>query len=415
MKQVKPSEINGVLSAPSSKSMMIRAAAASLLCEETSQIINPSHCDDCLAALHIIKTLGASAKKRNNQILIKGGMDFKNHHIDCMESGLCMRLFAPIAALSNREIWISGQKSLTKRPMDIVEEPLRTLGASCFTHNGFPPIQVKGPMSGGKVNVDGSLSSQFLSGLLMALPLCKQDSEVKVSNLKSKPYVEMTIALLKQFGIKIHSSQDLSYFFIPGNQKYIKTRYTVEGDWSGAAFLLTAGALKGTITVKNIDQDSYQADKKILEALTSLGAKVSLFPEQIHVQKNRLDPFEFDATECPDLFPPLVALASCCKGCSILTGVHRLRHKESNRAASLSSEFNKIGVSVSIKENRMEIKGSPFKGGTIDSHNDHRIAMAGAVAGLASQQGVKIKNWQVVSKSYPEFFKDLKLIGGKVT
>ncbi len=414
MKQINSSEIKGVLSAPPSKSMMIRAVAASLLNEGISRIINPSECDDSLSAIQIIEALGADINKDNSTIKVTGGLNLKNSILHCNESGLCMRLFTPVAALFTQVVTITGSKSLKSRPMGMMEEPFRKLGTYCLTNNGLAPIQVKGRIKGGKVSLEGSTSSQFLTGLLMTLPLCKEDSELTVIGLKSRPYVEMTLNLLERSGIKISSQKNFSLFSVPGNQSYQSTSYIIEGDWSGAAFFLVAGAVKGRIKIKNLYPDSLQADKNILGVLESAGAEISTSHDTVEVKHKRLDAFNFDATECPDLFPPLTALACCCKGRSVITGVGRLKHKESNRAETLVSEFSKIGADISIDGDRMTINGKKIKGGMIDSHNDHRIAMAGAIAGLFSRQGVKIDNWQVVSKSYPGFYNDLRSIGGKV-
>lgn len=415
MKWVKPSEINGILSAPSSKSMMIRATAAALLCKEGSQIFNPSFCDDAMAGLGIIEALGAQVEKEDQVITIKTGQGSQETVLDCNESGLCMRMFTPIAALGEKKLKVTGTGSLKTRPMGMMETPLEQLGVTCKTDNGFPPIQIRGPIRGGKIKIDGSLSSQFITGLLFALPLCQNDSDLVINNLKSKPYVAMTLDLLEEFGISICSEKDYTRFFINGGQAYKKNSYEVEGDWSGAAFLLTAGAIGGKIEVDKLSHNSLQADKKIIEVLESAGASVSIRKNMVFIESNRLDSFDFDASECPDLFPPLTALACCCSGRSRIAGIERLRHKESDRASVLLSEFRKIGAKIHINGNRMEIEGKRLQGGIIDSHNDHRIAMAGAVAAISSELGVRIRNWQAVSKSYPRFFDDLKSIGGKVS
>jgi 3-phosphoshikimate 1-carboxyvinyltransferase len=325
-----------------------------------------------------------------------------------------MRLFSAIAATYGKKFTLTGTGSLLKRPVTMTTEPLIELGVTCTTHAGFPPIVVKGPVKGGKITIDGSISSQALTGLLMALPLCKEDSRIKVLNLKSKPYITMTLSLLQDFGISIESDKNYTDFFIKGSQRYKSRDYTIEGDWSGAAFLLTAGALSGKITVKNLQRGSVQGDKKIIDVLVSAGARINVKEDLVEVEKGSLGAFEFDATETPDLFPPLAALACYCKGVNRIFGIERLKYKESDRASVLISELTKIGARISVLENCMEIEGSSLRGGSIDSHNDHRIAMAGAVAALCSEEGVRIKNWQVVTKSYPDFFEDLLSIGGNI-
>jgi 3-phosphoshikimate 1-carboxyvinyltransferase len=415
MKWIKPSKISGIFTAPPSKSIMLRAVAAALLSSEKSHIINPSFCDDALAGLRIAEALGAHVEREDNSIKIKGGGQLQKAVLDCSESGLCIRMFAPIAALYKEEITLSGTGSLKTRPMAMMEKPLNNLGAYCKTNNGFSPILVKGPFRGGKVEIDGSISSQFLTGLLMALPLCRGDSELIVNNLKSKLYVAMTLSLLTQFGISIDNEKNLSRFFIKGNQCYKGATCHVEGDWSGASFLLVAGAISGKVSAQNLRICTLQADRSILDVLELINARISIIDDTISVEKNKLKPFEFNATNCPDLFPSLAVLACHCKGRSLIYGVERLKHKESSRAHALLTELVKIGAKITINGNRMEIEGSQLKGGVFDSHNDHRIAMAGAVAGLNSKNGVKINGWECASKSYPGFFEDLKAIGGDVT
>jgi 3-phosphoshikimate 1-carboxyvinyltransferase len=252
-----------------------------------------------------------------------------------------------------------------------------------------------------------------MSGLLMALPLCPQDSVLTVSNLKSKPYLRMTLSLLKEFGIIIHHDEELSRFEIPGKQAYHPRTYRVEGDWSGGAFLLVAGAIAGRVKVRGLNDKSLQADRAILEALERAGAKIHTEKDAVTVERSGLKAFEFDATDCPDLFPPLVALACYCKGKSVIRGTERLRHKESDRALALVSEFRKMGARIRVQGGTMEVTGGRLKGGEVSSRHDHRIAMACAVAGLASEKGVRIRNWSCVGKSYPQFFDDLEALRRK--
>ena len=221
----------------------------------------------------------------------------------------------------------------------------------------------------------------------------------------------MTESILFQFGIKVKANEELGHFFIKGNQQYRPSTYEIEGDWSGAAFMLVAGAIAGEITLKKLS-GGLQPDQKIKNVLIETGAKVMIGDETISVRKpsEALNSFEFDATDCPDLFPPLAVLATQCHGKSIMYGASRLIHKESNRAAVLMSELTKIGADIQIIGDTMEIKGTTLKGGIINSHNDHRIAMAGAITGLVSEKGVCIENEGCVSKSYPAFFKDLESI-----
>jgi len=411
MKWINPSEIEGEIQAPPSKSMMIRAAAASLLKSEKVRIMNPSFCDDALVALRIIQSLGAYVEKQNHDLIVTGGFEvIRESHLDCQESGLCIRMFAPIAALRAERVTLTGSGSLVNRPMGMMEGPLSELGCYCRTNGGRLPIQVKGPIKGGNVRVDGSQSSQFLTGLLMSLPLCESESELSVSNLQSRPYVAMTLQLLSEFGVHIEYENDFKRFFIKGSQEYKKTIYAVEGDWSGASFFLVAGALGGQISVHNLSMQSCQADKKILNVLELVGAKTTIENDTVTVERGDLNAFQFDATQCPDLFPPLIALASFCEGKSEIFGVERLWNKESNRGEALLTEFRRIKARLKLEGNKMVVEGSSPEGGIIRSHGDHRIAMAAAVAGLRARKGVGIDDWLCVSKSYPGFFGELESI-----
>ncbi len=295
----------------------------------------------------------------------------------------------------------------------MIEEALGQLGVRCQSSGGFLPLTIHGPVKGGNLEINGSISSQLLTGLLMALPLAKKDSEIKVINLKSRPYIDMTIQVLKEFGISIEN-ENYKLFHIPGNQRFKALNYRVESDWSGAAFLLVAGAINGNLIIEGLNTESKQSDMAIIEALRKAGAHIEIRNNNVEVSRSELNGFEFDATESPDLFPPLAALASYCKGETIIKGVSRLEHKESNRAATLKGEFARLNVKIEINKDLMIIKGSKVSGGSVSSHDDHRIAMAVSVAALGATGKVSVKDSQCVTKSYPEFYNDLRHIGAIV-
>lgn len=412
-RSVSPSTLKGYIKVPSSKSMTQRAVAAALLSVGQSIIHNPSYCNDSLSALNIAEGLGAIIDRQTDKVIIEGGGKFKKTILDCGESGLAIRMFSPIAALNPVEITMVGIGSLTKRPMNMIEEALIQLGAVCKTNNNLLPIVIHGPLKGGYCEIDGSVSSQLLTGLLMALPLADKDSDIKVSNLKSRPYIDMTIQLMSAFGVMIQN-MDYSRFHIPGNQKYQACTYEVEGDWSNGAFLLVAGAINGNLKVQGLRTDSKQSDIAILSALKRSGALMKIGSSLIDISKSSLKAFEFDATECPDLFPPLVTLASYATGTAVIKGVTRLLFKESNRAIALQEEFRKMNIKVEIKEDLMFVTGGVVKGAYVDSHDDHRIAMAVAIASLGSANKVIIKDSQCVAKSYPDFFDNLKQLGATI-
>ena len=412
-RSVVPSAVSGQIKAPPSKSMTQRAIAAAMLCEGESVIVNPSYCDDSLAAMSIAVGLGARVEPDPGSMRITGCRELKEKKLNCGESGLAIRMFSPIAALYPEEITISGAGSLKKRPMFMIGDALNQLGVKCISTDGFLPLTINGPMKGGRCEIDGTISSQLLTGLLMALPVAEKDSVITVNNLKSKPYIDLTLGILKDFGITI-SNSDYKMFRIGGRQKYIARNYDIESDWSGGAFLLVAGAISGNLKVSGLHNDSMQSDRTILKALESAGADIKITGNLIEISKSPLKAFSFDATEAPDLFPPLVALAAYCDGVSSIKGAERLVYKESDRANALREEFGKMGVNVEIKENTMYITGGGVKGARVSSHDDHRIAMAEAVAALGASDKVYIRDSHCIAKSYPGFFDDLRKIGATV-
>lgn len=404
IKKITPSAVSGRIVANPSKSAMQRAVAASLLAEGKSVIYNPGLSNDCLSALDVAEKLGATVKKQKNKIEIESkGVFPVAGEVNCGESGLGIRMFTPIAALSATPLVIKGEGSLSVRPMDFFESVLPLLGVSCKTNNGKLPLRIKGPLQAKDITVDGSLSSQFLTGLLMAYGAAAEDAVITVENLKSRPYIDLTLQIMQHFGVKA-THQDLRTFAFGKKQRYRPADYTVEGDWSGAAFLLVAAATAGMAEVQHLNTQSAQSDKEILTALEKAGAKVLQGIFTVIVQKERLQAFEMDATDCPDLFPPLVALAANCEGTTKIKGVSRLRHKESDRALTLQQEFGKMGIRIALEGNEMLVEGGRIRAATVDSHNDHRIAMACAVAALSAGGPVIIENAGAVNKSYPEFW-----------
>lgn len=422
---VKPVLLNGNIVAPASKSSMQRACAAALVRKGESLILNPGISNDDKAALDIIQKLGAEVSLTSDGLLIKSnGIKPTTDHINCGESGLSIRMFTPIAALHNSSITINGTGSLLTRPMDFFDDILPQSGIQIQTNQGKLPIQIKGPLQPATITVDGSLSSQFLTGLLMAYAAAKaSDVSIQVTNLKSKPYVDLTLAVMEDFGLKIPTHNNYESFYFNNSTQpdtFNRIIYTVEGDWSGAAFLLVAGAVAGNISVKGLDVFSTQADKAILQALMDCGCNLSVQPQQIDIAlpvtgSAALKPFQFDATDCPDLFPPLVALAANCQGTSVIEGVGRLTHKESNRALTLQEEFGKLGIEIVLQDDLMLVKGGTgIKAASVHSRHDHRIAMACAVAALNATDVVTIAGADAINKSYPNFFEHLQQLGASI-
>jgi 3-phosphoshikimate 1-carboxyvinyltransferase len=417
--KIQPGKVSGAINAPTSKSSMQRACAAALLHEGVTHIGNPGRSNDDLAALGVIDNLGAVVQdQQNNQLTIKSaGVKTVSGEMNCGESGLGIRMFAPIAALSGQEIVINGTGSLLSRPMNFFDEIFPQLGITIQSNNGKLPIKIKGPLKPVDITIDGSLSSQFLTGLLMAYgKSATKPVTITVTNLKSKPYIDLTLQVMKHFGYSVINHQYASFEIHPKSKSFQQPiNYMVEGDWSGAAFLLVAGAIAGEITVRGLSVFSSQADKAILQALAMSDAVLSIAEDEIVIGPGKLKAFHFDATDCPDLFPPLVALAAFCEGTTVIEGVSRLAHKESNRGLTLQAEFGKMGIDITLQDDLMLVKGGTgVIAATVHSHHDHRIAMACAVAALGAVGETVIEEAEAINKSYPSFYSDLEKLGATV-
>lgn len=417
---ISPSPISGMIRAPRSKSDMQRACAAALLHQGVTRIIDPGRSNDDLAALDVIGKLGAVVDDRGEEIFVKSdGVNPVHQNIHCGESGLGIRMFTPIAALSGKELIIGGTGSLVSRPMGFFDEIFPLLQIEIQSNSGKLPLKIKGPLTPASIEVDGSLSSQFLTGLLMAYSAAGASGvTIHVKDLKSKPYIDLTLSVLKSFQMKVptvHQYESFVFDKEPHQQPVGEFTYQVEGDWSGAAFLFVAGAIAGEIKIAGMRQDSVQADKKILEAIKDAGAVLSFVQNEYRVAPAALKSFDFDATECPDLFPPLVALAAYCEGITAIKGVSRLAHKESNRALTLQNVFGKMGINVELDGDMMFVHGGGIlQSAEVSSHHDHRIAMAAAVAALKASGPVQIHDAEAINKSYPEFYQHLEKLGVSV-
>ncbi len=418
-----PGKLEGTFQAPPSKSSMQRACAAALLHKGTTLLSNVGNSSDELAALNIIRQLGASVTETGPGTLM---IESEFHRfateentgplsLHCGESALCARLFTPIAALCNRSITLSGEGSLKHRNLHFPEESYRKLNIGITGNLNQLPITVKGPLQPKSLHIDAAESSQHLSGLLFAFAASvKEPTTIRATSLSSKPYIDLTIAILNQFGYRIETSGE-SEFHVHPNQALENSsiRYTVEADWSTAAFFLTGAAISGNLTITGLDVFSKQADRAVLQALMMTGVPLSITEKNIVINtgsgKQPLKPFHFDATHCPDLFPPLAILAACCAGTSVIEGIQRLENKESNRADSITQMLQRFGVPVTLQDNLMIIEGKPKLAATsIDSCNDHRIAMAAAIGALRAEGPVEIINARAVRKSFPDFFEVLK-------
>lgn len=419
---IQPSRLKGTIQAPASKSSMQRACAAALLRKGETIILQPGHSNDDKAALGVIRDLGATVTAQGDNLLVRSeGIRPVTGKVHCGESGLGLRMFAPIIALSDQLIRVEGEGSLLSRPMDFFDEIFPLLDIQVTSNQGKLPLEIRGPLQPRSITIDGSLSSQFLTGLLLAYAAAGADGvSITVKNLKSKPYIDLTLQVMRHFGWEVqHRNYEIFQFRQAGYHPPAgPLEYTVEGDWSGGAFLLVAGAIAGPVVVKGLDLRSTQADKAILGALRDSGADITMSDEVLGIGPSpwgRLRAFQFDATDCPDLFPPLVALAGYCEGVTVIRGVSRLAHKESNRGLTLQEEFGKMGLTIELEGDTMRVQGGKGLTGTVvHSRHDHRIAMACAVAALGAHGEVAIEEARAIDKSYPDFYEHLQSLGAAV-
>jgi len=399
--------LHGRVVAPASKSYLQRAIAIASLCEDECHIHGYTPSADVDAALAIVRQLGASVSISDKTIFISNG-DIRRGELilSCGESGLSARMFSAITSIHENRITVTGKGSLMERPFQLVKDALVQLGKTVELNNGKLPMTLWGKMHSAEITIDGSESSQLLTGLLIALPLLNGKSIVHVHHLRSIPYIQMTLDILAHFGISIRHT-DFQKFEIEGNQQPNAMEYTVEGDWSAASFLLVGGAIAGRVSVSGLNPNSAQADRAIVDVLQLAGAKVEWENEEVTCSKSSLRAFHFDATHCPDLFPPLAALAACCEGTSTIKGTERLHHKESDRATTISATLRSLGIAVAIENHTMQITGGVVRAVSLSSFNDHRIAMMAAILGCVADGPISITESKAVNKSYPNFFHDI--------
>ncbi|TNE54551.1 MAG: 3-phosphoshikimate 1-carboxyvinyltransferase [Bacteroidetes bacterium] len=400
----------GKIQVPPSKSDAQRAILAAGLAQGTSHLTNYGNSDDELVMQNFIRQIGAEIIEKKNRVLrVNGTNSFPSEAtFQIGESGLSARLITAICAAHPGHFIIKGEGSLLERPMHSFQDILPMFGIHFQSNQGFLPLHISGgPMQGKKAQIDSSTGSQYLSGLLMALPMIDEDSSLNVHQLVSRPYVEMTLRTMSKFGVFIEQDS-LQTFHIKGKQKYLPASYYIESDWSSASYWLVASALGLEIETGELNPQSLQADRLILSAFKAANCEVEFHQGNYKIHGKFRQAFEFDATHCPDLFPALTTFASLCPGTTILKGLKRLRYKESNRGEALQTEFAKLGVQIDLKEDEMFIHGrDQLRGAQVNSHRDHRIAMCLAIAGMFSETPIEISDSEAASKSYPEFWDHL--------
>ncbi len=408
-------KLRGTIAIKASKSVMHRALICAALSEGVSTLKNCYISQDIIATMQMLKALGASFDVQGDSIKVCGinqSKAIKPLLLDANESGSTIRFLIPIVASLGHSATFTGKNALIKRPLDIYKDVLGNNGVA-VDYNGELPFVINGKLSASEFFMRGNVSSQFITGMLFALPLLEGDSKINIiPPFESKGYVDITLDVLKHFGVAVTASENS--YSAHGNQSYRACDYIVEGDYSQAAFFLVANCLGADLEITNLNENSPQGDKAILKILSDIGVSLKFENKKLSLNHTKLKNFNIDAGMIPDLVPILCVLASFCEGMSTIKNVERLKIKESDRIKSSIDLINSLGGKAVYEDDCIKIYPcDKFTGGEIDTQNDHRIAMSAAIASIKSDKPVVIKNANCVDKSYPDFFSDLKMLGGQ--
>lgn len=422
--KIKPGKLSGAINIPPSKSMSHRAIICASLSDGVSKVGNIAYSNDIIATLDGMKALGVEVlEERLNEdtntydLTIKGVSEFKlaGSKINCKESGSTIRFLIPILMLAGEKFEISGEGRLVERPLGTYYSMFDKQGIAYSTAEGKLPLTIEGKLKADAFEIEGDISSQFITGLLFTLPLLDGDSKIVItkSELESKGYVDLTLEVLKHFGIEVVNN-DYKEFEIKGNQKYKNVDYTVEGDYSQGAFWIVAGLIGDSIESKGLLRSSLQGDKEIVDIVERMKGELVINEDSIEARNSETVATTIDASQCPDIIPVLSVLAALSKGETHVINGKRLRIKESDRITSTRTELEKLGADIKETEDGLIIVGKDMlEGGVdIDSWNDHRIAMAMAVASIRCKKEITITDSSTVKKSYPNFWEDFAKLGG---
>ena len=412
-----PSKLSGTVQIPPSKSELHRAIICAMLSKGTSQIRPIILSEDIKATIDCATVLGAECRICGDTLYINSANVGKIQGqitVNCRESGSTLRFFIPIVWALGISATFVGSGRLPNRPLNVYKDTLARGGAECESNGGLP-FKIKGRLRSGKYEVCGNISSQFITGLLLALPLADGDSQIILTTpLESVGYVDMTIAVMKSFGVNIQRTDN--GYFIKGNQQYLPQNYTVEGDWSQTAFFLCAGAIANAVSVKGVFANSLQGDRAITDILTQIGARLNHTDDTVTATNNKLNCVEVDASQIPDLVPVLAVTCALCKGTTIIINCGRLRLKESDRIKSTVNAINMIGGNATEDGDTIIINGvekfTGSGGNIVDGCNDHRILMSMAVAAVGSAGDIIVSDAMSIRKSYPNFYEDYNSLGG---
>ncbi|MBQ2388812.1 MAG: 3-phosphoshikimate 1-carboxyvinyltransferase [Clostridia bacterium] len=411
---ITPKRLSGDITVPSSKSASHRAIICAALAKGKSRIKGVSLSDDILATLGAIKALGASVETDGDDYIITGITEpKKSANVDCGESGSTLRFFIPIAAALGVSTVFEGHGRLIERPLSAITNLLGENGIICrYTSNVNLPLEISGKLGEGRFVISGSVSSQYITGLLFALAYIGKEAEIVISSpLESAGYVDMTVDTLSQFGAKIEKTE-CGYLVHPS--VLTATDITVEGDWSQAAFFLAAAALGGEIRIHGLNKNSLQGDRDCERIFREIGTKIEWKDGVLYAEKGELMPVSIDASQIPDIIPPIAAVLGQCEGRSTISNAYRLRIKESDRLSAIARGLVMNGISVVEGRDILVIDGERLKGGNIDGFADHRIVMAFSIAAAYAENESIISCAEAVNKSYPKFFEDFASIGGAV-
>lgn len=415
--KIKPNEIKGKMKSIPSKSLLHRAIILSGIAKDREIILEQVNTisEDIEATLTCIEKLGAKTKVEGDSIRITSLGNIKKSKVElhCKESGTTLRLLLPLVSTFSKEATVDCSEGLRKRPIRELIETLEESGLY-FKEKGFP-INISGNVTTDFFKISGDISSQYVSGLLLLSSLLDQRSSIYLTTkLESRAYVNITIKVLRDFGIIVNELEEGVFEIYGGRDKILPPKeYQIEGDWSNAAFFLVGGCLGDSIKMSGLNLESSQGDKKIVQILKKAGAILTCSDDFISSNRSHLNSFEVDFSETPDLFPILSVVAALSKGQSILKGGERLKLKESNRIESTFQMLKSLGADVKKREDGLIIQGKEIlDGGIVNSFNDHRIVMSATMASIRCKEPVSIVNAGAVKKSYPNFFEDFKKVGG---
>lgn len=416
--KINPVKLKGEVKIPPSKSISHRALICAGLSKGITNIKNIIFSEDINATCNAISNFGACVEIKKDEVKIKGisKFDIRDSNINCFESGSTLRFLIPIAAVTGESVTFHGKGKLAYRPLTPYYDIFRDHNIFYKNDDGKLPMTVKGKLKPGEYKLKGNISSQFITGLLFSLPLLNGYSSIIVTTeLESRPYVDLTLDVLRKFSINIQNN-NYRRFIVKGNQEYRSCNsYNVEGDFSQVVFWAIASILGEKIVCKNVHKDSIQGDKIVIDILKEMGAEMEVFEDYIIFKPSNIHGTTIDASQCPDLIPALAALAAVSSGTTNIINAGRLRFKECDRLHAITSELDKIGADISEKKDGLLIHGKEvLKGGTVFSWNDHRIVMALACISSKCKEPLIIKDSECVKKSYPGFWNDFKMLGGNL-